>query len=464
MIYLYNTAKRGKEELVTQSSDHVTMYVCGPTVYDHIHVGNARLLTVFDTLFRVLQRLYPKVTYVRNLTDIDDKIIQAAADKHTTSDHIVAQTIEWFHEAVDRLGLQRPSVEPRATEHIPHMIAMIQSLIDKQLAYATNAHVMFDVPSFAPYGQLSGMSLEQLHVGARVEPADYKRNPLDFVLWKPSKDHEPGWDSPWGRGRPGWHIECSAMSTHWLGGKMDIHGGGRDLLFPHHENERAQTCACTGLSDCASIWMHVGMLTMDHHKMSKSLGNFVTLAGALNEYQPAVVRWALLSSHYRHALSWGADLLHQVNSHVRSLYAATELDAVQEAHRAPEAGPVDAGVWEALCDDLNTPLALHALHHLTMAVKNNPKNSELAHRWVATVELLGLWPRAQDHVAVDETWVQESIEKRRKARQEGDFGAADAIRQDLLDKGIVLEDSPRGTMWRCVGGWTKSPGDTKKPL
>ncbi|HEX4260768.1 MAG TPA: cysteine--tRNA ligase [Acetobacteraceae bacterium] len=441
-LYLHNSLTRRRERFVPIDPLHVRMYVCGPTVYDLVHVGNARPIVVFDVLARLLRLLYPRVTYVRNVTDVDDKINARAAAAGEPIAALTERTLADFHADVAQLGALPPDVEPRATGHIPAMITVIGRLIDAGHAYAAQGHVLFSVASFSAYGRLSGRSPDELLAGARVEVAPYKRDAGDFVLWKPSDATTPGWDSPWGRGRPGWHIECSAMSWQLLGESFDIHGGGSDLLFPHHENELAQSlCAFPG-SAFARVWLHNGMLNVDGAKMSKSLGNFLTLRAALAEFPGEVLRLALLRGHYRATLEVGDAAFRE---------ARTELDRF---YRALEQAPADAGavpepVLDALCDDLNTPLALARLHALADAALAG--DAAAARGLRAGAGLLGLLqqaPSAWFHGAEDAAGIEAALAERQAARAARDFARADAIRRDLAGRGILVEDGPQGSTWR----------------
>lgn len=461
MLFLYNSLSGHKTEFIPLVPEKVGLYVCGPTVYDRIHLGNARCMLVFDVLVRVLKQIYPQVNYVRNITDVDDKIHMASKEQGISPEALTEKTIQWFQEDVATLGLLEPTHEPRATDWIGSMIEMIAALVASKSAYVRQGHVLFDVSAAENYGQLSKMSLDQMKVGARIEPASYKEDPLDFVLWKPSGEDERGWYSPWGQGRPGWHIECSAMSTHYLGDLMDIHGGGRDLMFPHHENERAQTCACSGQVECAQWWMHTGMLVVSGQKMSKSLGNFITLHEALKHHPPEVLRWALLSSHYRHALDWTDSLVQQSRVSVDALYGAlarssnatgSSYDPVKTTKEA-----MDPRFWSALCDDLNTPQALNRLQQLTRSLHKNPQDALLASRLYACAYAMGLvtmtpqaWFQPEEGLALSREEIQDFIEARKAARAAKDFAGADALRAQLLEKGIVLEDSGAETHWRVL--------------
>ncbi|MFN6999320.1 cysteine--tRNA ligase [Elioraea tepidiphila] len=445
-LTLYNSATRTKERFQPIDPAHVRLYVCGPTVYDRAHIGNARPVVVFDVLVRLLRRLYPRVTYVRNVTDVDDKIMAAARERGEPIEAVTERTLHWFHEDMAALGALPPDVEPRATETIAEMIALIERLIANGHAYVADGHVLFDVPSFPRYGALSNRTPDEMEAGARVDVAPYKRSPYDFVLWKPSTPDQPGWASPWGRGRPGWHIECSAMAWRHLGEEFDIHGGGLDLIFPHHENEIAQSvCAFPG-SRFARVWMHNGMLLVGGEKMSKSLGNFTTVEEVLRhgDWAGEAFRLLLLKTHYRMPLDYSeaalAEARRELDRFYRALEHAGEPDA---AEMLP--GPVLA----ALLDDLNTPAALAAMHALAdRAVAGDARaGADLR----AAADVLGLlprtaaaWFRGDGNVA----WIEDAIARRLAARKARDFATADAIRADLLAKGIVLEDGPQGTTWR----------------
>ncbi len=455
-LTLYNTLTRTREPLEPVRPGHVGMYVCGPTVYDFAHIGNARPIVVFDVLYRVLKRLYPSVTYVRNITDVDDKINEASRQSGEPIETITARTTRAFHEDIAALDALPPDVEPRATAHIAEMIALIERLIEAGNAYEAEGHVLFHVPSSPRYGALSGRNRDEMIAGARVEVAPYKRDPADFVLWKPSDETLPGWESPWGRGRPGWHIECSAMSRAYLGDTLDIHGGGIDLVFPHHENEIAQSeCACPGVP-FARHWVHNGWLTVEGEKMSKSLGNFITIRDALAETPGEVIRLVLLSTHYRHPMDWSADGLRQARANLDRLYTAlrnagTATDGVEDT--------VDTEVEAALCDDLNTPKALAALHRL--AGDLNRAGDEAARTQAAAAlrgsgALLGLlqadpeaWFRgAGDEDGMSDADIEALIAARAAARAQRDFAEADRIRDAMAAEGIALEDTAEGTLWR----------------
>ena len=441
------------------------MYVCGPTVYDFAHIGNARPVVVFDVLYRLFKRIYPKarVTYVRNITDVDDKINAAAHETGEDIRQLTARTADLFHGDMAALKTLPPDVEPRATDHIPQMIAMIQALIDAGNAYAAEGHVLFSVPSWPAYGGLSGRNRDEMIAGARVDVAPYKADPADFVLWKPSSPDLPGWDSPWGRGRPGWHIECSAMSCQYLGETFDIHGGGQDLIFPHHENEIAQSVCAHGGRPFARYWMHNGFLMAEGEKMSKSLGNFYTVHDLLRDVPGEAIRLTLLQTHYRQPLDFTKEGLSLAKHTLDRFYGALrDFADVEPVYDEND----DQDVRRHLSDDLNTPQALAALHGLLHSL-NACREGERAATGTAvgrtkaallrSAELLGLLQDDPDawfrwHPAGAEAFNEEEVERliaeRVAARKARDFAAADAIRDRLSAVGIVLEDRADGTRWR----------------
>ena len=453
-IHLYNTLTREKEVFAPIDPKNVRMYVCGPTVYDYAHIGNARPVVVFDTLFRLLRHTYGEahVTYVRNITDIDDKIMDAAKEGGEDISSITTRTTKYFHDDMGALNALRPSREPRATEFVPQMIAMMQTLIAKGVAYEASGHVLFNVPAMPEYGQLSRRSLDDMIAGARVEVAPYKKHPADFVLWKPSSADQPGWDSPWGRGRPGWHIECSAMSRALLGEVFDIHGGGIDLIFPHHENEIAQSRCAHGTPTMARTWMHNGFVQVNGQKMSKSLGNYFTVHELLEEgHRGEAIRLALLSSHYRQPTDITRDGIREAKAQLDRFYTALQKHA--DVPAAPEAS---SHLLAALADDLNTPLALSEMHDLLSRLN---KASSAAEIGAAKADLLGAghlmgvlqqdptaWLQATD--GIDAAEIERQIEARQQARKAKNFAEADRIRKALADQGIVLEDGPQGTSWK----------------
>jgi cysteinyl-tRNA synthetase len=431
-LSLYNSLSRQKEVFKPLVPGHVRVYACGPTVYSYAHIGNARMAVVFDLLARVLREIYPKVTYVSNITDVDDKIMTASKETGEPIDVITRKYEAIYNADMLSLGAAKPDIQPRATEHIPEMIALCEALITRGHAYAADGHVLFHVPSFPAYGGLSGRSRDEQIAGARVEVASYKKDPADFVLWKPSNADEPGWDSPWGFGRPGWHIECSAMAEKHLGLPFDIHGGGADLKFPHHENEIAQSCCAHGhetdLSAFAKMWVHNGFVTVEGEKMSKSLGNFLLVHDLLQKYDGEVLRLTLLSAHYRQPLDWSEDKLEQSKKILDKLYA-----------RLNGEGEMDADVFAALCDDLNTPLAISKL----IAAKDTDLKT--------TGRLLGLLqqdPEVWFGRGGDNTDIDALLLERTAAKSAKNFTRADEIRDQLSAQGIVIEDTPDGPKWR----------------
>ena len=457
-LQLYNTLARAKQPFEPLIPGHVRMYVCGPTVYDFAHIGNARPVVVFDVLFRLLRHVYgdEAVTYARNITDVEDKIIVRAAENGESIDDLTARTTVAFHEDMAALGALEPTIEPRATDHIPRMIDMIDRLIDEDYAYAAEGHVLFHVPAMHDYGELSRRSRDDQVSGARVEVAPYKKDPADFVLWKPSSDDQPGWQSPWGRGRPGWHIECSAMSSQHLGETFDIHGGGLDLIFPHHENEIAQSRCAQNTPFMARFWMHNGYVVVNGEKMSKSLGNFFTVRQLLEEGFPGeAIRLALLSGHYRQPLDVTREKITEAKAQLDRLYGA--LRRAKSLQRAEDT--ISHGVAAALSDDLNTPEALSRLHALAHELNTQGDPEQAALTKAALLDsgyLLGLLqqdPEAWFRGSADgEGPLPEEIEMliaaRKAARQAKDFAEADRIRDTLAEQGVLLEDGPQGTTWR----------------
>lgn len=452
-LLLHNSLTRHKEVFTPADPARVTLYVCGPTVYDRAHLGNARAAVVFDTLYRVLQDKYPQVVYARNITDVDDKINQAAAERGVPIGAITAETERYYLEDMDALGVLRPVLQPRVTDHIPEIIALVEKLIAAGHAYEAEGHVLFDVPSMPNYGRLSGHSRDELIAGARVDVAPYKRDPADFVLWKPSTPDLPGWDSPWGRGRPGWHIECSAMIEAHLGETIDIHGGGADLIFPHHENEIAQsTCAHHG-APLARYWLHNGMLRVEGEKMSKSLGNFFTVRDLVDRAPGEAIRLLLLSSHYRQPLDWTEKGLQEAIGALDRFYLA--LRRVSDIMVDPQQ---PAGVLAALSDDLNTPLALSTLHALVTDLNKSENFNEMV--WLKAEilgagQLLGLlqhdpeeWLQRGGSDDLSAETIEAKLAERIAARKAKDFATADRIRDELIAAGILLEDGIGGTSWR----------------
>ena len=448
-LVVYNTATRAKEGFRPIDPAHVRLYACGPTVYDFAHIGNARMVVVFDTLARLLRRHYPKLTYVRNITDIDDRINQTARADGIEIGQLTRRTTEYFHRDMAALGNQLPDVEPRATAYVAEMVAMIEILIEKGHAYAAEGHVLFEVATMADYGAFANRSLDEMLAGARVEVAPFKRNAMDFVLWKPSESDLPGWQSPWGRGRPGWHIECSVMAKKHLGDTFDIHGGGQDLVFPHHQNEIAQShCAHDG-APLANYWMHNGHLMVEGEKMSKSLGNFFTVHDLLAEFPGEALRLTLLASHYRQPMDFTkAGVRHSVRTLDRWYQAAGD---------APADAELPETVTAALDDDLNTPQAITALHAL--ADRATRGEAGAAGQLRAGAALLGLlgesapsWARwLPEGIGLEPVEIDNLIGRRAAARGARDFAEADRIRDDLAGRGVALEDGPNGTTWRWAG-------------
>lgn len=452
-LTLYNTLNRRKEAFRPFSPDRVTMYVCGPTVYDYAHIGNARPVVVFDVLFRLLRQEYTSVVYARNITDVDDKIIAAALQNREPIDALTQRYAEAFHADMAALGALPPTLEPRATGHIGQMLDMIQILLDRGHAYQAAGEVLFDTASMPGYGRLSKRTDGSLEAGARVEVAPHKRNPGDFILWKPAEADAPGWDSPFGYGRPGWHIECSAMAAEHLGLPVDIHGGGQDLIFPHHENELAQSCSANGQAEYVRFWVHNGFVTVNGHKMSKSLGNFTTVRQLRDQGIPGeVIRYVLLSSHYRQPVDWSAAAAENAKASLDRLYTA--LRGVPDVAD----GEVDPAFLAALHDDMNTPVAFARLHELAGELNRASDGAEKMRIKAvirASSSLIGLLQDNPEHwfkggVAVDENYIQQMIMERQQARATKDFATADKVRETLLDQGIVLEDGPQGTSWKRI--------------
>ncbi|WP_031934233.1 cysteine--tRNA ligase [Candidatus Hepatobacter penaei] len=459
-LHLYDTKSKTKKSLAPQEQ-RISLYVCGPTVYDRAHLGNARSVVVFDTLFRLLTHAYPDVCYVRNITDIDDKIIQAAHYNQESIHDLTQRTLGFFHHDMDALHAWRPTHEPRATDHVQDMIHLISTLIDKGYAYIVADHVMFHVKHMSHYGSLSGRSLDTQQAGARVAVDAHKRDPHDFVLWKPSHDGEPGWESPWGWGRPGWHIECSAMSHAFLPLPLTIHGGGQDLIFPHHENEQAQSCCGFDVPELAHIWMHNGILTVDGVKMAKSLNNFITVSDALKRWPGEVIRWVLLSAHYRQPLDWTESKLAQAKKNLDRLYEALTYISDKEPADPPQP---PQPILSALYDDLNTPQAFKALFAQVNAVNQAADSDERTRRAqdvLASARLMGFahhtpqaWfqgkttSKSLESHALSAQEIEQHIEDREKARRYKDFTKADAVRQHLESQGIILEDRHGKTTWK----------------
>jgi len=452
-LYLHNSLSGKKEEFVPIDPAHVKIYACGPTVYSYAHIGNARMAVVFDQWVRLLRVLFPRVTYASNITDVEDKIMHAAAESGESIDAITQKFTRIYNDDMASLGVHAPDVQPLATEHIPEMITLIENLIARGHAYAAEGHVLFHVPSFPAYGTLSGRSRDDQIAGARVEISPFKKDPADFVLWKPSTADQVGWESPWGRGRPGWHIECSAMTEKHLGLPFDIHGGGADLKFPHHENEIAQSCCAHGhaenIEGFAKYWVHNGFVTVDGEKMSKSLGNFLLTHDLIKDYDGEVLRLAMLAAHYRQPLDWTDQSLHQARKYLDRFYQI--LFDLKDIDAAP--GPLPEAILDDLCDDLNTPRALATLNDLSRSIADK---AALKSTILAVGEILGVLQKdpaawlgygvAGDDAALAD--IERLVSERQVAKAARDFARADQIRKTLDDMGVIVEDTPSGPKWR----------------
>ena len=447
-IFLSNSLGNKKEKFVPINKNKIGIYVCGPTVYDDPHIGNARPLVVFDILYRVLKCKFGEktVTYVRNITDIDDKIIQSSNEKKISTQELTKKITKNFHEDCVYLGCQKPTFEPKATENISLMIEMINKLIQNGYAYLNNLHIYFEVKKFKDYGKLSNKNLDELIAGSRVEISENKKNPEDFVLWKPSKDNEPFWESPWGKGRPGWHLECSVMSKKYLGDKFDIHGGGRDLIFPHHENEIAQSRCANDTKVFANYWIHNGFITMSNEKMAKSQGNILKTMDLKKKINGQVLRLALMSAHYKQPLDWNDKLLEDSKSTIDKWYQM--FVSIKNKIKIPET------MLLPLYDDLNTPGYIGNLHKLfDKANSGNSKDKEI---FVSACNFVGLLNETREQwlefkktrSSISENEILSKINLRNKARESKDYGIADKIRKELLDKGVLIEDKNGKTIWK----------------
>jgi len=446
-LNLFNTLSKKKEKFVPINENKIGMYVCGPTVYDFPHIGNARPLVVFDVLFRLLKKIYgeDRITYVRNITDIDDKIIESSKKNKKSINELTNAITKSFHDDCNYLYCLKPTFEPKATEHIEEMIKMITNLLKHNHAYENEKHVYFSVSSFKEYGKLSNKNSEELIAGSRVEVSKYKKDPLDFVLWKPSEATDPGWDSPWGRGRPGWHIECSVMSEKFLGKRFDLHGGGLDLIFPHHENEIAQSCCANKSTNFANYWMHNGFVTFDKEKMSKSIGNIVSINKLRNNINGQVVRLSLLSSHYKQPLDWNEKLIKDSQNTLDKWYSQFETNNSEE---------IDENLLKSLLEDLNTPEYISKLHVLYEDSSKGNKSSKS--KFLTGCKLIGLleddknsWEDfKKSKVKVDVKFINKKIKDREIARSKGDYKLADIIRNELIDSGVIIEDKENKTIWK----------------
>ena len=450
-IKLYNTLARKKQNFIPINSNRVTMYICGPTVYSYPHIGNARGPVIFDILAGLLKREY-ELIYVRNITDLDDKIYEAAKSEQSDVSEITERYTKIYHQDISALGVKDPDIEPRATDHIKEMIEMIEGLLAKGYAYENEGHVLFSVDSYSDYGSLSNRQHEDQIAGSRVAIAAYKKNPRDFVLWKPSTPDLPGWESPWGVGRPGWHLECSTMAKKYLGDTLDIHGGGSDLIFPHHENECAQSICSHKGKPFANFWVHHGMIDFNNTKMSKSEGNLLLIRDLLKEIPGEVVRMALISTHYRKPINWSNDLIKDSKKKLDRLYGAIrKIDIFHNTEPSNE-------VLLALADDLNTPKALSALFNIVKLINNSEdpmERDKYASTLMASASLLGLmtlsadeWFKTTPNGVLTREEIEHLITQRERARKSKNFSESDRIRDDLLQKGVVIEDGPDGTEWR----------------
>jgi cysteinyl-tRNA synthetase len=455
-LTVFNTLTRKKQLFEPIQPGHVGIYVCGVTTYDYCHIGHARTYVAFDIVVRYLRKLGYSVKYVRNITDLDDKIIKRAAENGEDFHQVTERFIREMHKDFDALNLVRPDIEPRVTSHMDEIIQMIERLIENGNAYeAGNGDVLFDVSTFNDYGKLSRQDLEQLQAGSRVDVDTAKQDPLDFVLWKSAKPGEPSWSSPWGEGRPGWHIECSAMNKKHLGSTFDIHGGGSDLSFPHHENEIAQSC-CANQSEYVKYWMHSGMVQVDNEKMSKSLGNFFTIRSVLEQYDAETVRYFLLSSHYRSQLNYTQENLDQAHSALERLYTALR-DVTPQAASEELRSKYWQSFQQAMDDDLNAPEAMSVLFEIAREINRNRESApdtaaQLAHVLLELAEVMGLLQQSPEEFLQgdddDVAKIEALIAKRNQAREDKDWAAADEARDELTNMGIVLEDGAEGTRWR----------------
>ena len=443
-LKITNTLSRTKEIFVPINKENIRMYVCGPTVYDYPHVGNARPLIIFDVLFRLLKKVFPnsKVTYVRNITDIDDKIIEASKKLNITTSELTNKVLKDFHNDCDYLGCLKPTEEPKATDHLDEMIDLIQRLIEKGFAYVSSNHVYFAVSKFKDYGKLSNKNIKDLISGSRVEVSENKKEPGDFVLWKPSKENEPSWDSPFGKGRPGWHLECSAMSEKYLGKHFDLHGGGLDLIFPHHENEIAQSVCANDNQKLSNYWLHNGYVTVDKQKMSKSLGNFITINELKNKYNGQVIRLAMLSSHYTQPFDWNENILENSRKSLEKWYEfySYEDECINDAN------------LKYLLDDLNTPLMISNINDLYKKAKSGDTLS--AKQLSSSCKILGLfnqnveeWKNSKKIGKMPPQEIEKLILQRNEARAKKDFKTSDKIRDLLVSKGVLIKDKDGNTLW-----------------
>ena len=460
VIKLHNSLGNKKEVFIPINENHIRIYACGPTVYNYAHIGNARMAVVCDLLVRFMKHSYPKVTYVSNITDIDDKIINASVETNTPIQDLTKKYEKIYNENMLELGVLKPDIQPRATEHIKEMIALITTLIIKKYAYVSEKHVLFNVELYKNYGLLSGRNKEDQIAGSRIQVANYKKNAGDFVLWKPSTDEQPGWDSPWGRGRPGWHIECSAMAEKTLDLPFDIHGGGLDLTFPHHENEIAQSCAAHNFNnpkEYAKYWIHNGFVTMDGEKMSKSQGNIFLVNDLLKKYPGETLRLALLSSHYKQPLNWNPDIIEQAQKNLDRLYRVLK----ENSHIIMEEKIINSEeVIKALSDDMNSSLAIFEINSIAdqLSKCKQEDKSMLKTKLVSSGKILGILQNCPDkwlkygttNNNIDSNLIEELLNKRKEARKNKNFIEADKIRIKLQEMEIEIEDTSDGTIWRSI--------------
>jgi cysteinyl-tRNA synthetase len=458
-LKIHNSFSGKKEDFIPLDKNHIKIYACGPTVYNFAHIGNARMAVVFDTFVRLLRHTYPKVTYVSNITDIDDKIITAAREQKLPISEITTKYTQIYNSDMETLGVNKPDHQPKATEYIDEMVELIQTLINKGHAYENDGHVLFHVLSYKQYGSLSKRNRDEQIAGSRVEVAPYKKDAADFVLWKPSSDDQPGWDSPWGFGRPGWHTECSAMSEKTLGLPFDIHGGGRDLVFPHHENEIAQSCCASASTDdptsYAKYWMHNGFVTVEGEKMSKSLNNITLVKELTDNYQGEVLRLALLSSHYRQGLDWNEKIIYQAEKLLNKLYKILEENSELLSNDNTK---VDDEVLNAMSDDLNTPKAISVLNSLAKEypLLAGSQRINCINKIKSSGQLLGILHQdpktwfSKDTSHMDVVLIEKLMAKRNEAKLSKNYVEADSIRQQLFSMGVEIFDSKDGSEWKPV--------------
>ncbi len=449
VLRIFDTLQKKKVDFVPNNAKHIKVYACGPTVYNYAHIGNARMAVSCDLLVKVLRTIYPKVTYVSNITDVDDKIIEESKKSNTSIKNLTEKFSSIYNEDMSYLNVEKPDIQPKATDYIDHMIKFIINLIENKVAYVRDGHVLFHVPSYKFYGILSKRTIDEQIAGSRVEIAPYKKYPGDFVLWKPSKDNEPGWNSPWGFGRPGWHLECSAMSKECLGFPFDIHAGGIDLTFPHHENEIAQSCSLNCNHEPQSFckyWFHNGFVMSDGEKMSKSLGNIKLVHDLKNSFSGSVLRLALLKSHYRQPLNWTKKLLEESEKNlqkIQNIFGQSEMKNFKKY----DSNEIPNEIWDALYDDLNTPKVFAYLLSMVKNVTESKKSEDLKKKIISTVSLLGIYPLSKDKKSLDISFIENLIKKRNNARSNKEYELADKIRKEIESMGVTIEDKKNETTW-----------------